>query len=79
MNSFCLLPFAFCHSCPTDFCRVRPDCDLWLSNVVSSAGHMRELFLMSIDFIPLPVLLGTMAVLAIVMVYFIVGRKFMKK
>jgi hypothetical protein len=34
---------------------------------------------MSIDFIPLPVLLGTLGVLAIVMVYFLVARKFGKK
>jgi hypothetical protein len=40
---------------------------------------LEELLVMSIDFIPLPVLLGTLGVLAIVMVYFIVGRKFTKK
>jgi hypothetical protein len=34
---------------------------------------------MNISAIPLPVLLGSMAVLAIVMVYFVVGRKFGKK
>ena len=55
------------------------DCDLCLCNVVSSPGRKQEHVKMSIDFIPLPVLLGTMAVLAIVMVYFVVGRKFKKK
>jgi hypothetical protein len=43
------------------------------------ACHVKELSVMSIDFVPLPVLLGTLGVLAIVMVYFIVGRKFTKK
>jgi hypothetical protein len=35
--------------------------------------------LMSINAIPLPLLLATMACLAIVMVYFVVARKFGKK
>jgi hypothetical protein len=45
---------------------------------VFSPGHEKER-LMSFNAIPLPVLLGTMGLLAVVMVYFIVARKFGKK
>jgi hypothetical protein len=45
---------------------------------VSSPRHEKEP-LMSLNAIPLPVLLGTMGLLAVVMVYFLVARKFGKK